>query len=313
MTERFLVTGAHGCIGAWVVHELVRTNREVVAFDLSSDPRRLRLLLGDEAAEVPHVVGDITDGAALEHVIDEHGVTNVVHLAALQVPFVRADPPVGARVNVVGTINVFEAAKRRELAPVVYASSVAALDRDGGTAGPPTTLYGVFKRSNEQAAKVYLEENGVSSVGLRPHSVYGVGRDQGVTSTPTAAMLAAAAGVPYTIPLSGACQMNFVRDVARAFIACSDADVTGAEVHNLPGPSTPIADVVAAIGVDSIGFDGPPLPFPSELDAGSFLARVPDFAVTPLDVGVPATIDRFRELIAEGLLAPPLPQETAVR
>src|SRR5581483_6491010 len=251
--ERFLVTGAYGCIGAWVVHELVSDGRPVVTFDLSTEPRRVRLLLGEETSSVPHVVGDITDGASLEHAIEEHEITNVIHLAALQVPFVRADPPLGARVNVLGTVNVFEAAKRFDLAPIVYASSIAALDRDARTIAPPSTLYGVFKRANEHTARVYLEENGIASVGLRPHTVYGVGRDQGVTSAPTAAMLAAAAGKPYTIPYGGACQMQLARDVARAFIAASDARAEGADVHNLPGARTPIADIVAAIGADSIG------------------------------------------------------------
>ena len=88
-----------------------------------------------------------------------------------------------------GTVNVFEAAKRRELAPIIYASSIAALDRDGGVVGPPSTLYGAFKRANEHTARVYFEENGIASVGLRPHTVYGIGRDQGVTSAPTTAML----------------------------------------------------------------------------------------------------------------------------
>src|ERR1700674_5283622 len=80
-TPRFLVTGAHGCIGAWVVHELLAAGHHVTTFDLSRDPRRLRLLL-DEAtlATVPHVAGDITDLAQLEQVLDEHAITNVIHL-----------------------------------------------------------------------------------------------------------------------------------------------------------------------------------------------------------------------------------------
>jgi UDP-glucuronate 4-epimerase len=305
VSERFLVTGAYGCIGAWVVHELVRAGREVVTFDLSTEPRRLRLLLGDDVDAVPHVAGDLTDGAAFEHALEGHGITNVIHLAALQVPFVRADPPLGARVNVLGTVNVFEAAGRRELGPIVYASSIAALDPDGGTIGPPSTLYGVFKRANEHTARVYFEENGISSVGLRPHTVYGVGRDQGVTSAPTTAMLAAAAGRPYTIPYGGACQMQFARDVARAFIEVGDARPSGAEVHNLPGRRTPIADVIAAIGVDSIGYDDVVLPFPEETDARSFATLVPGFAATPLDEGVEATMTRFRELLAAGLVTAP--------
>jgi hypothetical protein len=96
-----------------------------------------------------------------------------------------------------------------------------------------------------------------------------------------------------------------VRDVARAFIAAGDASAQGAEVHNLPGARTPIAAVVAAIGVDSIGYDDVVLPFPEVTDASSFRALVPEFADTPLDEGVALTVTRFRELLAEGLVAAP--------
>lgn len=290
----FLVTGAYGCIGAWTVSELLRDGHDVISFDLSNEPRRLRLLTD---ADVPHVAGDITNPADVDRAFD--GVTNVIHLAALQVPFVRADPRAGAQVNVLGTVNVFEAAKERGL-PVVYASSIAALDAEGLPLGPPSTLYGAFKRANEHTAKVYLAESGVPSVGLRPHTVYGVGRDQGVTSAPTIAMLAAAAGRTYTIPYSGSCQLQLARDVARAFIAASLAGIEGAEVHNLPGRKVAIEEIVAALGVDGIGCDDVRLPFPEEVDGTSFMALVPGYAETPLAEGIATTVERFRILLSEG-------------
>ncbi len=305
MSAPILVTGAHGCIGAWVVHELVRGGRDVVAFDLSADPRRLRLLLGDEADAVPHVQGDIADPAALDGAVAAHGVRRIIHLAALQIPFVRADPLLGSKVNVVGTVNVFEVAKERRLDPVVYASSIAALAPDGSETAPPSTLYGVFKRANEQAAGVYFAENGVSSVGLRPHTVYGIGRDQGATSAPTTAMLAAAAGVPYRIPYGGACQFQLARDVALAFIAAGDAAPEGASVHNLPGRRTEIAEVVELIAAAGVGFDDVALPLPEESDSSSFAALVPGFVETQLAEGVEQTMARFRELLALGLVTAP--------
>src|SRR5262245_4199068 len=304
---RFLVTGAYGCIGAWVVAELVGEGRPVVTFDRSTEPRRLRLLLdADAVTEISHVAGDITDRVTLERAIDEHEITHVIHLAALQVPFCRADPPLGARVNVLGTVNVFEAAKARpRLAPITYASSIAALDPDGGTAGHPSTIYGVYKRANESTAAVYRAENGVSSTGLRPHTVYGVGPDQGVTSAPTTAMLAAAAGTSFTIPYGGAAQLQLARDTAHAFIGASLAGHEGAAVHNLPGRRVSIQEIVATIGADSIGFDDVRLPFPEEVDAAWFTSAFPDFAETPLADGVATTVDRFRALLAEGLVQPP--------
>jgi nucleoside-diphosphate-sugar epimerase len=324
---RFLVTGAHGCIGAWVVHELVAEGYDVTTFDLSTDPRRLRLLLDQQAlAAIPHVAGDIADLAGLECVLDDRAITNVIHLAALQVPFCRADPPLGARVNVLGTVNVFEAVKQRadRMAPVVYASSVAAFDAPEENVAPamtghPGTIYGVFKRANESTAAVYRQESGVASIGLRPHTVYGPGRDQGVTSAPTSAMLAAAAGVGYRIPYGGGAQLQHAQDVARAFIAASVSGYDGASVHSLPGPRVSIAEVVEAISAaapesaGSITFEDVSLPFPEEVDSGSFGEIVPGFVTTPLAEGVRTTIERFRRLLSEGLVATPVPDTKAVR
>ena len=59
-------------------------------------------MLGDDVDRPEIVKGDITELAAVERALDEHEITRVVHLAALQVPFVRANPPLGMHVNVAG-------------------------------------------------------------------------------------------------------------------------------------------------------------------------------------------------------------------
>ena len=113
MPERVLVTGALGCLGAWVARCVLDDGDVVVGYDLGDERSRLELVLGDDADRVELVKGDITELAALERALDEHAITRVVHLAALQVPFVRANPPLGMHVNVAGTVNVFDAVSRR--------------------------------------------------------------------------------------------------------------------------------------------------------------------------------------------------------
>jgi UDP-glucuronate 4-epimerase len=296
----YLVTGALGALGAWTVRSLLDRGEPVVTYDLGGSDHRLRLALtGDELAALPRVDGDVTDLPHLERVMDEHGVTGVIHLAALQVPFVRDDPVAGAQVNVTGTVNVLEAARRRGegMRPVVYASSIAAIAEE---AGYPSTLYGVFKLANEGTAARYFADFGVASIGLRPHTLYGPGRDQGLTSAPTAAMVAAAAGEAFHIPFGGSLQLQYTADAGEAFVRASEAGADGASVHNLDGPVATIPEVIAAIeraapeAAGLVTAEEDPLPFPPSVDATSFVDLVGGPVSRPLEDGVAEAIARFR-------------------
>jgi len=320
--ERFLVTGALGCIGAWTVRGLVRDGAEVVALDVGSDPRRLRLIMTpDELSSVTFETGDITDLAAVEAVLDANRITNVIHLAALQVPFCRADPPRGALVNVVGTVNIFEAVRRRAeaMAPVVYTSSMAVYTADDADpvtgrltvdAHPhPPNHYGVYKQANEGNARIYWVDTGLSSIGVRPMTVYGVGRDQGMTSGPTKAIVAAVLGQPYSVSFDGPTMYQYAADVARTLIAASRTAIEGAHVFNLPGQVADGRALAAAIDAvlpgasRSIVFEPGDLPFPSEIDHDGI--EVVDAAPpTSLVDGVAETVGILRSLAADGRLDP---------
>lgn len=306
MPERLLVTGVLGCLGAWVAHAALADGAEVVGYDLGDDRGRLELVLGDDADRVALVRGDITDLGALERALDDRAITRVVHLAALQVPLVRANPPLGMRVNVAGTVNVFEAVAQRvdRIPGVAYASSTAVYGpadpspapESGGTR--PTTLYGVSKLADEGMARVYAAERGLPSIGLRPYVVYGPGRDQGMTSGPTAAMLAAVRGEQYTIGFTGPAQYDYAPDVGRAFVTAASAVREGAAVYNVPGVAATVDEIVAtirAVAPDAaISASGDALPFPAELEAVGFERDVGPFPRTPLNVGVAATMAHFR-------------------
>ena len=309
LAEKTLVTGALGCIGAWTIRALLDDGEEPVGYDLGGEPHRLRLVTtADELAQVELVQGDVTDLDALERVLDGRGITRVIHLAALQVPFCKADPVLGARVNVVGTVSVFEAVKRRldRIPGVVYASTTAVYAAADPSPAPerggsrPMTHYGVYKLANEGTARVFWEDDGVPSLGIRPYVVYGPGRDQGMTSTPTQAMEAAARGEGFEITYGGTAQYDYAPDVGRAFVQASRAVPDGAGVFNFPGVVATMQDVVSAIeaaapqAAGRITWTEQPLPFPPELETGGLEAAIGALPRTPLADGVRATVERFR-------------------
>ncbi|MFN8377460.1 MAG: NAD(P)-dependent oxidoreductase [Anaerolineae bacterium] len=315
----FLVTGSMGCIGAWTLFHLVRRGESVVSFDLSANRARLNLLLSPEEQEgITFVLGDLTQYEQVHAVMRDHGVTHVVHLGALQIPFCRANPVLGAQVNVVGTVNIYEAAKQNGVKHVSQASSLAVY----GTADEyppgliahdaprkPHSLYGVYKVACEGIAHVYWSENGVGSTSLRPYTVYGPGRDQGLTSEPTKAMLAAAAGKSFDISFGGRMQFQYASDVAQQFIEAALDPVAGAHAFNLGTEPRAVAEVAAIImrlrpGITVTATDKP-LPFPEGTDDAPLRAHAQVVYDTPLEDGIRETIEQFESLLERGLIQAP--------
>ena len=302
MAERFLVTGADGCIGAWTVRLLLDEGADVTTFDLGANDSRHRLISGGAPLDFRRIIGDIVDRSAVVDAMA--GVDRVIHLAALQVPFCKADPSGGAAVNVQGTVNVFEAAVEHGILPVAYASSAAIYGPvdlyPGPVLGPdalpkPATLYGAYKVANEQTAAVYAADHGLASVGLRPFTVYGAGRDQGVTSQPTAAIYSAVRGEPYEVGYGGVTDFHYAPDVARAFIAAArvELDAPAAPAVNLRGHVTSIDDFVDRVrrttGFDDLSVSGDPLPFAHALSPAGLDELLGDIEPTPLDDAIAET------------------------
>jgi nucleoside-diphosphate-sugar epimerase len=242
-----------------VIKNLLGRSEEVVALDLDTSPVRLALLVRPaQVRMVRFTEGDINDLGLLEDLLERNGITHVIHLAGLQTPRCRKEPILGAATNVVGTLTLFEAIRARgdRVQSVVYASSGAVLgsDRDydhhpigDGAHRIPGTLYGVFKMTNEECARIYWQNEGIRSVGLRPPVVYGVGRDRGLTAGTTLAIKAAMLGEPYEIGFGGAANVEYADDVAGSFIACALKAPEGAPVFNMRGEVLGVDDMIAVI------------------------------------------------------------------
>jgi len=254
--KHFLVTGAQGCIGSWVVKNLIEMGHGVVAYDIDDRPVRLGLLLTQEHLSRVHFVrGDINDIGRIKGLIEKESITHVIHLAGLMTPDCKANPILGATVNVLGTLTIFEAVKvhRGQVRCVAYASSGAVLGPDEryeshpipDEAPPlPMALYGALKRTNEQCARIYWEEEGIRSVGLRPPVVYGPGRDKGLTAGATLAIRAALLGQDYEIGFGGEVNMEFVDDVAKSFIASALKAPEGAPCFNMVGHVLDVEEMI---------------------------------------------------------------------
>jgi UDP-glucuronate 4-epimerase len=309
---RTLVTGALGCLGAWTVRALLDAGEEPVGLDVGTDDSRLRLVLGRDRDRVTLVQADVSDAAALGRVLDEHAIERIVHLAALQVPSCRANPALGARVNVLGTVAVFEAVKERRerIRGVAYASSTAVYSAGDPSPAPesggtrPSTLYGVYKLANEGTARVYWDDERVASIGIRPYVVYGPGRDQGLTSGPSVAMAAAARGEGHEIGYASTVQYDFAPDVGRAFARAAAAASEGAHVANFPGAAAGMEEVVGAIEAAApevagrITWRDERLPFPERLECVLLERLLGPLEPTPLAAGVSRTVEHFRAAAA---------------
>ncbi len=313
------MTGGYGCIGSWVAERLVARGLEVSIFDLREDTHRLQLLLDEEGMSQIHFIeGDVADPTSLRKAAEESEATHLLHLAALQVPLCRADPMLGAKVNVLGTLGAFETARvlKGQIDRLVFASS-AAVHGPAKPGGPavgdevrlnPVTHYGAFKVCNELNAKVYWLDHGVSSLAIRPWTVYGVGRDFGMTSEPTKAIKAVAADRDYQISYGGQQDLQYVGDVADTFIRLLEAPFEGAESFNVRGEVVSIERFVEALekavpeSRGRVRHGSNQLPIAPSLDDTRLQAAFGPLPQTSLEEGIKETYQRFVALRDQGRL-----------
>jgi nucleoside-diphosphate-sugar epimerase len=171
----------------------------------------------------------------------------------------------------------------------------------------PSTHYGVFKQANEGSARVFYISNGISSVGLRPWTVYGVGRDRGLTADPTLAMRAVALGQAFRIRLTGHMDLQYAADVAETFVRCALEPLEGAHVFNLEGTVCSMEELIAILerlrpgACRLITAEGPQVPVAYRMDGTQLRAHITGLPQTSLENGIRDTLEIFERLHRAGV------------
>ncbi len=300
--DRVLITGATGFLGSWIMSALLDAGIHVMATDINDDYHRLEALRPDlPGGMIDRRILDVTDAAALDALVAEARPTGIIHLAALQIPVCREKPAAGAAVNVGGHINIFEAARAHGIRRIIYTSSIAAKPR--GPENAPSNLYGVFKKTDEEIARIYWQDHAMPSLGLRPYIVYGVGRDDGETSAITRAIQAAAMGEAYEIPFATRSCFQYAGDIAKVFVRAAQAEWRGALLSDISDRVNSIDDVLSAIhtvvpGARVTGSQTERLSPDAGFDVAPLRQVIGEWQETPLAEGVRETVELYRAIAA---------------
>jgi UDP-glucose 4-epimerase len=251
-----VVTGGAGFIGSNLVDALLeRGDKVVIVDDLSTGKRENIEQALAEGARL--VEADVRDGDALIDLVEEFQPDVVFHFAAqIDVRKSVADTPLDAMINVVGTINVLEAAERVG-ARVVNSSTGGAIYGEGRIIpapedhpAEPEAPYGQSKFAAEGYLELYRRLHGVSTISLRYGNVYGPRQDPlgeaGVIAIFCGKLIK---GEKPTVFGDGLQTRDYVYvgDVVAANLAAAESDATGA--FNIgTGRQTSVLDLVEALG-----------------------------------------------------------------
>jgi UDP-glucose 4-epimerase len=254
----YLVTGGTGFIGSRVVRDLVLRGEQVVAMDWRPERIMLERLLSAEEMEsrVKMIPGDVTNFAHLISIIKQHKVEKVIHLAAMLLHDVNANPLLAVKVNCEGTVAVFEAARLMNLPKVIWISS-------GSVFGPPEAykeeyipndaphypqnLYGATKSIDEQFAAYYADKYNLDITAIRLVLVYGAWQSRGRTAAIIREMVAnPATGQPGKVPAAGdnILGWTYVDDAARAIVMAAEEKKTKSRAFSVRGAIHSVSEIV---------------------------------------------------------------------
>src|SRR3984957_20242594 len=249
-----LITGA-GIIGTTTAKLLAELGTSAVLMDKSPDKAAVQSIL--QSARVPLETADIRDHEALCAIIDTHGVTDIIHTAAMFSASIKNDHLAGISTNIMGTANVLETARKRKLRRAVLASSTVVLypvfNRYSGPIPEDFEMHVLSERSlgiypatklaGEQLALVFRDHYEVDAICLRYAAVLGdwagpnnsiPGRlIRGVSTAKESGGLFAIDDA--TLVWNGGEEFVDARDCARANLAALQATTPRTAVYNISG------------------------------------------------------------------------------
>lgn len=262
-----LITGA-GLIGCQTAALLLARGERVVLLDKSPPSTFMACVVPTGAVQIE--AGDITDRAGLTDLFKRHDVTQVVHTAAALSTAIRGEPTLAADVNLIGTVNVLEAAREFKLRRIVCASSTTVyypifhrphsqpIGEDfafHSVSERPGSLYAASKLAGEFFAQHYAQSFGLSVAILRYSAVLGLwaGPNHSVPGRLMAQLLGQGAcdgRVHVSDPLlmwSGGEDFIDAHEVARANVAALDAATLPSSVYTIAsGRMARFADFIEA-------------------------------------------------------------------
>jgi UDP-glucuronate 4-epimerase len=242
----FLVTGGAGFIGSHVCERLLRDGHSVWAFDDLNpfyDPQFKRANLRDiqslaQPFEFFH--GDITDAAALDEIFSSVRFDQVIHLAARAgVRPSLEQPALYQHVNVEGTVNVLEAARKNGVKKIIIASSSSVYGvnskipfSESDPIFSAISPYAASKLACEALGHVYHHVHKMDVAMLRFFTVYGPRQRPDLAIRKFAALIVAGKPIPVFGDGSTARDYTFVTDTLDGIIACTKQEF-GFEIFNL--------------------------------------------------------------------------------
>lgn len=312
---KFLITGGGGFIGWRVVRNVLARGIPVVVADLCIDPRLRRRLERESGALVSFTQCDVSEPADVAACFRLHpDISHAIHLAYLMSAEVEANPPLGVRVNVMGMVNLFEAAANHRLKRLVFTSSETVYGatqqvfgdtpiREDEFCSPSDHFftYGVMKILNEFMAQKYVRARHVSIACARPPVVFGHGRKRGSVLWAEQFISLPAIGQPVTLPFPASTRdcWVYVDDCAEQLVRLALKSDLAHFAYNSTGYSIRAEDFAGLVRYwipdAEISFDEtkPPTPLVDELD-GSRLVNEIGFVPRPLRDGILAHINEAR-------------------
>ena len=293
--KKVIIFGGCGFLGSWITKILLQENYKITIFDLNINKNLLNIIAKENIDKVKFVEGDITNLAQVENVLRK--ADHVINLAGLMTPDCSSNPILGAKVNILGSINVFEAAKKYNIKFIVYASSAGVFGINDKLIPFPETHYGAYKLAIEGVARAYFNENHISSFGIRPYVLYGPGREVGGTAGVTLACKAAKQGIKFTIDFVGRAGFVYVEDVANLVKMYLKNSLKGAITVNINGISKDVREIVSIIKKNiptaKIGFNEKSLSVVDEIIGDEPYKYFRKFKYTTLQDGIKKTIDFY--------------------